>query len=230
MATTSRDIVAPSPSPEKSRPYFTQKVRLQSLHAQQVFDRGFELCASAIFSLSVVLRVISTDSQARDVEGIVDERLNKVFEDIRGEAARLEKLAEANGIEFKGIEYSHPKEIEAKITSPRVVQYLGIVREFDSLVAKLDTLWLSGAIPDGHYSRGLYEWKRRLLRLTGGIRSIAGHAMIAARRQQEAQGATKGAADSDVEGNATTIARAEVEAEVEAEASKETTSSGGFVV
>ena len=187
MATLSQVVTDPLPS-GKSRPYFTQKVKLQSLHAQQVFDRGFEFCANAIFSLSVVLRIIGADSQAREVEGIVDERLNKAFADIRGESARLEKLAEADGIEFKGIEYSHPKEIEAKISSPRVVQYLGIIREFDGLVARLDTLWLSGAIPDGHYSRNLYEWKRRLLRLAGGIRSIARQSMIAARKQ-EAQGA-----------------------------------------
>jgi hypothetical protein len=58
----------PSASHDISRPYFTQKVRLHSLHAQQVFDRGFELCANAIFSLSVVLRVIGTDEQAREVE------------------------------------------------------------------------------------------------------------------------------------------------------------------
>ncbi|MBX6392154.1 MAG: DUF1845 family protein [Burkholderiales bacterium] len=169
---------------KKSHPYFTQKVRLHSFHAQQVFDRGFELCANAIFSLSVVLRIIGTDEQAREVEGIVDERLNKMFEDIRGEAARLEKLAEANGIEFKGIDYSHPKEIEAKITSPRAVRYVGLIREFDDLVTKLDTLWLSGVIPDGNYSRSIYEWKRRILRLAGTIRSIAGRAVNAARRKE----------------------------------------------
>lgn len=178
MASTTRDNA-------KSYPYFTQKIKLHSLHAQQVFDRSFELCASAIFSLSVVLRIIGTDQQAREVEGIVDERLNKAFEDMRSEIARLETLAEANGIEFRGIEYSRPKEVEAKITSPRSVRYLGLIREFDGMVAKFDTLWLSGVIPDGNYSRSIYEWKRRLLRLAGGMRSIAGRAMNAARKKSE---------------------------------------------
>lgn len=181
----------------KSHPYFTQKVRLHSFHAQQVFDRGFELCANAIFSLSVVLRIIGTDEQAREVEGIVDERLNKMFEDMRSEVARLEKMAEANGIEFKGIDYSHPKEVDAKITSPRAVRYIGLIREFDGLVAKLDTLWLSGVIPDGNYSRSIYEWKRRLLRLAGTIRSIAGRAMIAARRKETQGEAKNGAGRAD---------------------------------
>jgi hypothetical protein len=202
MAT--KDAVAPAGSKKapaqdviKSNPYFTQKIRLNSFHAQQVFDRGFELCANAIFSLSVVLRIIGTDEQAREVEGIVDERLNKMFEDMRGEVARLEKLAEANGIEFKGIEYSRPKEVEAKITSPRAVRYVGLIREFDGLVAKLDALWLSGVIPDGNYSRSIYEWKRRLLRLAGAIRSIAGRAMIAARRTEKQGEAKNGAGQAD---------------------------------
>lgn len=203
MAT--KEVAAPAVSKDKSRgqdkskshPYFTQKVKLHSFHAQQVFDRGFELCANAIFSLSVVLRIIGTDEQAREVEGIVDERLNKMFEDMRGEVARLEKMAEANGIEFKGIDYSHPKEVEAKITSPRAVRYIGLIREFDGLVAKLDTLWLSGVIPDGNYSRSIYEWKRRLLRLAGTIRSIARRAMIAARRKETQSEAKNGAGRAD---------------------------------
>jgi hypothetical protein len=190
MATASRDN-------SKSHPFFTQKAKLHSFHAQQVFDRGFEICTGAIFSLSVVLRIIGSDQQASEVEGVVDERINKAFEDIRNEIARLDKLAEANGVEFSGIEYSRPKEVEAKITSPRAVRYLGLIREYDGLVAKLDTLWISGVIPDGNYSRSIYEWKRRLLRLAGNIRSIAGRAMIAARRK-EGQGADKAQADTDV--------------------------------
>ena len=97
----------------------------------------------------------------------------------------LDKVAEANGIEFSGIDYSSPKDIEARITSPRAVRYIGLIREFDTLVAKFDTLWLSGVIPDGNYSRSVYEWKRRLLRLAGGIRAIASQAMIVARKKEQ---------------------------------------------
>lgn len=178
-------MAAPTSSQDKSKshPYFTQKVRLHSFHAQQVFDRGYEQYANAIFSLSVVLRIVGSDEQAREVEGIVDEQMNKMFEDIRGEVARLASLAEANGIEFNGIEYSNPKEIEAKISSPRAVRYVGLIREFDGMVAKLDTLWLSGVIPDGDYSRGIFGWKRRLLRLAGSARSISARAMVAARKK-----------------------------------------------
>ena len=176
-------------SPAKSHPFFLQKVQLHSFHAQQVFDRGFDVYATAVFSLSVVLRIIGTDEQAQEIEAVVDERLNKLFEDLHTDLARLSKLAENNGIEFQGVDYSNPQLIEARITSPRAVRYIGLIREFDDLVTKLDTLWLSGIVPDGNYSRSLYEWKRRILRLAVSIRSIAGRAMVTARRkaQEEAQ-------------------------------------------
>ena len=167
----------------KSHPYFTQRVKLQSFHAQQVFDRGFELCANAIFSLSVVLRIIGSDEQAHQVEALVDERLSKMANDMFSEVARLDRMAESHGIEFKGIDYSQPREVDAKITSPRAVRYMSLIREFDNLIAKLDTLWLSGVITDSIYSRSIYEWKRRLLRLAGGLRSIAGRSIIAARKK-----------------------------------------------
>lgn len=173
----------------KSHPYFIHKVKLHSFHAQQVFDRSFEVCASAIFTLTIVLRIVGTDEQAREVEAIVDERLHKMFEDMRAETVRLDKVAEGDGIEFSGIDYSRPKEIEARINSPRAVRFVGLIREFDGLVSKFDTLWLSGVIPDSDYSRNIYDWKRRLIRLAGGIRSISGRAMSAARRKVPQGGA-----------------------------------------
>lgn len=170
-------------SQQLSRPYFTNKVTFNSLHAQQVFERGFEICSYGIYSLSIVLRVIGTDEQAREVESIVDDRINKMFEAIRVETEQLDKLADANGIGFSGITYSNPKSFDARITSPRAVRYIGLLREFDSLVAKFDALWLSGSMPDGNYARSLYDWKRKLLRLAGDMRNLAGRAISAAKRK-----------------------------------------------
>lgn len=178
------NIYVSSAPQDISRPYFTQKVKLNSTHAHQVFERGFEVCSEAILSLSIVLRFFATEAQAREVELIVDNRLNKVFEDIGTEVTRLDQLAESNGIEFSGVTYSKPKELEAKVTSPRAVRYIGLIREFDSLVAKFDILWLSGSIPDSSYSTSLYDWKRRLLRTSGGMRILAGRAIAAAKRKE----------------------------------------------
>lgn len=175
--------LAVSRNTEKSRPYFKQKALLNSFHAQQVFDRGFDLCSSSIFTLSVVLRVIGSNEQAMEVENIADAHINSIFDAMRDETTRLTHLAEKHGIELTGIDYSSPKEVDAMITSPRAVRYLALIREFDALVARFDVLWLSGTMPDGDYSRHVYEWKRKLLRVAGEIRTIARRAMNAARRK-----------------------------------------------
>jgi hypothetical protein len=175
--------LAVSRNTDKSRPYFKQKVRLNSFHAQQVFDRGFDLCSSSIFTLSVVLRVIGSNEQAMEVEDIADAHINSIFGAMHDETDRLVHLAEKHGIELTGIDYSSPKEVDAMITSPRAVRYLALIREFDALVARFDVLWLSGTMPDGDYSRHVYEWKRKLLRVAGEIRTIARRAMNAARRK-----------------------------------------------
>lgn len=179
---------ASSQQQRASRPFFIQRVPLNSLHAQQVYERGFDVAANAIFSLSIILRVIGTNEQALEFEKGVDDRIKKHMDDLAGESARLHKLADANGIEFQGISYSNPRVMDAQITSPRAAHYAGLIREFDALAARFDTLWLSGVIPDSDYSRSIYEWKRRLLKVANSIRATANQAMVAARKKQ--QGAT----------------------------------------
>lgn len=199
MATDTPVIDTPVVRDAKSHPYFTQKLNLHSLHAQQVFDRGFEIYSNAVFSLSVVLRIVGSDEQASEVEKIVDERLSNAVADIQTESTRLDKLAESNGVSFEGVSYSNPKQVEAKISSPRSARYVGLITEFDVMIAKLDVLWLSGQINDSHYSRAIYEWKRRLLRLAGGIRTLSVRAMIAARKKAQEAAQKKGAGEKVTE-------------------------------
>ncbi|HCN69236.1 MAG TPA: hypothetical protein DIT03_13455, partial [Candidatus Accumulibacter sp.] len=61
--------------------------------------------------------------------------------------------------------------------------YLAIIGEFDGMLALMDALWLSSVVTDSQYARGVYEWKRRILRLAGQIRQIASRAVLAARRK-----------------------------------------------
>lgn len=185
MAQRQRNLSTQIPSvrQDNSRPFLTQKAVLNSLHAQQVFDRGYEMCANALFSLSVVLRFIGTDAQAQEVDVLVDSLIDQTLEDLRRESLRLREVAESNGIET-AIGYTSAKAVEAQITSPRAIRYLAIIREFDGLLAQMDALWLSSVVTDSQYARGVYEWKRRILRLAGQIRQIASRAVLAARRKE----------------------------------------------
>jgi hypothetical protein len=173
----------PSVRQDNSRPFLTQKALLNSLHAQQIFDRGYEMCANALFSLSVVLRFIGSEEQAQEVDALVDTQIDQTLEEIRKESLRLKEVAEGNGIET-AIGYTSAKAIDVQITSPRSIKYLAIIREFDAMMTHLDALWLSCVISDSQYARGVYEWKRRILRLAGQIRQIATRAVLAARRKE----------------------------------------------
>ncbi|HRQ95534.1 MAG TPA: hypothetical protein PK440_11150 [Candidatus Accumulibacter phosphatis] len=181
----------PSLRQDNSRPFLTQKVVLSSLHAQQVFDRGYEMCANALFSLSVVLRFIGPEAQAQEVDALVDASIDQSLEDLRQESRRLREVAESNGIE-NAIGYTSAKTVEVQITSPRAIRYLAIIREFYGILAQMDALWLSSVVTDTQYARGVYEWNRRILRLAGQIRQIATRPVLAARRKEA--GATGGQA------------------------------------
>jgi hypothetical protein len=174
MAQRQRSVSTQIPSvrQDHSRPFLTQKAMLNSLHAQQVFDRGYEMCANALFSLSVVLRFIGSEAQAQEVDALVDALIDQTLEDLRKESLRIREIVESNGIET-AIGYTSARTVEAQITSPRAIRYLAIIREFDSMLAQMDALWLSSVVTDSQYARGVYEWKRRILRLAGQIRQIA---------------------------------------------------------
>lgn len=160
-----------------SRPFFVQKIPLQSFHAQQVFKRGFDIYTRSVYSISVVLRAVADEENVRVVEGIIDEKLNNASEDIRREMDLLGKIADENGITLGNVDYSNPGIVEAKISSHRSARYISIIREFDHLIASIDALWLSGMIPDHDYSQKIYEWKRRILRIAthanGVVRQLA---------------------------------------------------------
>ena len=176
----------PSIRQDNSRPFLTQKALLNSLHAQQIFERGYEMCANALFSLSVVLRFIGTEEQAQEVDAMVDNLINQALEGIQKESARLKEIAESNGIETT-IGYTSAKTVDVQITSPRSIKFLAIIREFDGMMANMDALWLSCVITDTQYARGVYEWKRRILRLAGQVRQIATRAVLAARRKETSE-------------------------------------------
>jgi hypothetical protein len=134
----------------------------------------------------VVLRFIGTEEQAQAVEAMVDDLLNKTLDEIRQEIARMKELGESNGCETM-ISYTNSRTVEIQITSPRSIRFLAIIREFDQLIAAMDTLWLACIIDDTHYAVEAYQWKRRILRLAGQIRTLATRAILAARKKENAE-------------------------------------------
>ena len=51
----------------------------------------------------------------------------------------------------------------------------------------MDTLWLACLIDDTQYAVEAYQWKKKILRLAGQIRTLATRAILAARRKENAE-------------------------------------------
>jgi hypothetical protein len=102
-------------------------VVLNSLHAQQVVDRRYEICANALFSLSVVLRFIGSEAQAQEVDTLVDALIDQTLEDLRQESLRIREVVESNGIET-AIGYTSAKMREPLAKLPRRHLLRGSIR------------------------------------------------------------------------------------------------------
>lgn len=64
---------------------------------------------------------------------------------VDNEQARLDKLMESNSID-EVPDYTDPITFNAKISSPQVGQFVGLVRKLDALMISMDTLWLSSVL------------------------------------------------------------------------------------
>lgn len=166
-----------------SVPFITNTLTLKTHHAQHTFERGFPICAEAIFTLSVVMRVVAPEQDAVQVDAAVETQLSTVRAELTAESERLNRLAEASGVVFSGVQYSMPREFTPRITSPRATLYLSLLRQMDDIVEKMDTLWLAGVINDSVHNQGIFQWQRRILRLSGAIRTLVVRAMSAAQRK-----------------------------------------------
>ncbi|MBV7542144.1 DUF1845 family protein [Acidovorax sp. sic0104] len=159
------------------------KFDLHSFNAQKTFDRGFEQASESLFTLSVLVRALTSEAQAMEVEAIVNKELDDLASDIKAETERLKAIAETAGVDFKGISYSAPKKCEARITSPRAAQMVKAVKDFDALACVVDALWISRELTDSERSKVIYGVQKKILRLGGVFRTLATRAMASTQRQ-----------------------------------------------
>lgn len=166
-----------------SMPFVSSSITLKSFHAQQTYERGFQQGADALFTLSVLMRVVAPEDQAVQVDEVVNKELSAVVDELKQEFARLDQLADSNGISLGGLNYSMPATFTPQVTSPRAAVYLKLLGDLDKLVETMDALWLSHVISDGDHSKNIFKWKRRILRLAGTLRNLANRGMASAQRK-----------------------------------------------
>jgi hypothetical protein len=169
--------------PSYSKPIFEQSFTINSLQAQRVVDRVFRRTVSALYGIDVILRIIGDASEIDEVEGIITQMIDEGVGAIDKEQQRLDKLMEANGID-EIPEYTDPITFNARISSPQVGQFVGLVRKLDALMIAMDTLWLSCVISNKQRVDGNYAWQQRIIKLARRIIDIE----IRARKSAQAKG------------------------------------------
>ena len=173
----------PRDTTPKSMPFLEQTATLKSFHAQQVYRRTYAIGEEALFTLSVILRALTSEEECIKVDEVVNQKIAELQKAIFDEQTRLEKLADTYGIQVSGIPYSAPMDVTVKVTSPRAVAWMSIIRDLDRLVELFDVLWLSHVIKDGEHAKGIFTTKRKVWRMANELRTLAIRSIASAQRR-----------------------------------------------
>lgn len=168
--------------PALSIPVFERELQINSLQAQRVMDRAFPRTVRALYSIDTILRIIGDEAEMDEVEDVITKLFTDAREALRGEAGRLEKLMENNGI-TETPAYTRPKSYTVQISSPQVAVFAGLVTELDALMTKMDACWLLSVLDNKQRKMGTFSWQQRMLRLGRRIVAIEERARKAAYRQ-----------------------------------------------
>lgn len=183
--TGSKEKKVPNKQPEYSRPFLPpQTIKLNSMHSQQAFSRGFTQYAEGVYLLSIILPIYATPEQVKEADEISINRQSVITGELDNESLRLDELANSNGIEFQLLGYTTPLNMSYTIETPRAFRFIEIMRKFDKLIEKIDTLWLTGCIDDKEYNNHVYTWKRKIIRFANGMRLDAGKAIKMAKSKE----------------------------------------------
>jgi hypothetical protein len=170
-----------------SRPAFDRRITIQSEQAQRVFEREFPRVVSALYAIDVILRIIGDNKEIDEIESVVGAMIGECAKDLQNEKARIDKVREDNGITSLP-RYTHPEQVEVRIVSPQVAQFVALLQKMDELMISLDALWLCGVLSNKQRSDGVYQWQQRLLRLGRRIVAIERRARASAgKRGKEAE-------------------------------------------
>lgn len=166
-----------------SRAVVCRTVQIDSLQAQRVMHRSFEKLKQSLFSLSVILPIVSDDeAEIEAIDGYIDEQFLSAEQELATEQARLRKILEDNGIE-EVAGYSKPETHKIEIDSPRANAFLRLVTQLDGLMKLIDTAWLLGEFDDKQKKNATFQWQQRLIKLAGRVIALERRARSAAKNK-----------------------------------------------
>ncbi len=165
-----------------SRPTFEQSFTLHSLQAQRVVQRVLRRTVHALYGIEVILRIIGDEKAIDEVDGIIRDAVTHAASELEQEQSRLNLLMEENGID-ETPNYTHPYTFTAKISSPQIGQFIGLIRKLDAVMIARDTLWLTGVISNQQRADGNFDGQQKLTLLARHIIDIETRARQSANSQ-----------------------------------------------
>lgn len=163
-----------------SRAIIHRKICLNSLQAQRVMSRSFEKLRQSLFSLSVILPILSKDEdEIEAIDTYITEQFGTVETDLAQAVGQLKKVLEDNGIE-ETAHYSQPETYELVLDTPKTTTFLRLVADLDELMLLIDTAWLLGEFDDKQKKNATFMWQQRLIKLAGRLINIEKRARAAA--------------------------------------------------
>ena len=166
-----------------SRAIIKRTVVFKSLQSQRVMHRSFDKLKQSLFSLSVILRIISDEeSEIEEIDIYIDEQFSSTEADLATEQTRLKKILEDNGV-VELANYSKPESYEVEIDSPRANTFLRLITQLDDMMLLIDTAWLCSEFDDKQKKNATFQWQQRLIKLAGRIIALEKRARIAATKK-----------------------------------------------
>ncbi|WP_086069372.1 hypothetical protein [Alcaligenes faecalis] len=163
-----------------SIPLYRQTLELSSLQAHRVMDRSFAATSRALFRIDVLLRIIGQEDSIDEVEEMIRNMIKELQDDIKKEISGADQLLKENGI-TKLPEYTNPHKFEIEIRSPQIANFSRLVTSLDTLILRIDALWINGLMPNKQRARVTHQWQQRLIGLAGRLIGYEKRARVAAR-------------------------------------------------
>lgn len=164
-----------------SIPVYKQDLKLASLQAQRVMNRSFTAAAGSLFRIDVILRIIGQEEHIDEVEDMIRSMIKELEDELNNEIARADEILKQNDIK-RMPEYTHPRQFEIEIRSPQIANFARLVAALDTLMIRIDALWINGLVSNKQRARATHQWQQRLIGLAGRLIGYEKRARIAARQ------------------------------------------------
>ena len=168
-------------------PSLSQTITLQTAISQRAYHRSYERLKADIYTLTVRTRTLDMDEAADLAETFMKNTFDQIEADLRDDIRRTDVSMEQAELSDTG-RYEGAITRDATFTTPQAKRFLDLIVTVDTLVARLDALWLHGVIDTRNCKSRAYEWQRRLFKAANRIREHANSARKSITSEVERRG------------------------------------------